>query len=438
MASKTRDGALWIALAGALLPAGVLPPSGEGPEGGPQAVASGTPLRTWAAEAPATGFGQVVVRAGDVDGDGHDDVALGLPRAGPEGRGAVWILSGADGSRLLEASGGTARERFGAALAVADIDRDGDHELLVGAPGWNADAGAVFVVSMGGARLGAYHGGEAYGYFGHAVAAVGDMDGDGAADVVVGAPSGRDDDGRATGTVSLLSGKTGRSLWSVSGDGELESLGESLAVLGDVNGDGAMDVAVGAPGAASAGRGTGAVRILSGRDGRVWRALQGRGGGDRFGASLAAAGDVDGDGVGDLLVGAPGDDRGGDAAGAVLLWSGAGRGSDPLLTLTGALPGDEFGHAVAAPGDVDGDGVPDLAAAAFQMFNGGAGSVRVASGADGRPLAHWSGRAAGVRFGDALEGVGDVDGDGLPDLAVGAPYDESGRVLVYGPKGLGR
>ena len=157
-----------------------------------------------------------------------------------------------------------------------------------------------------------------------------------------------------------------------------------------------------------------------------------------FGSALAEVGDIDGDGVPDLAVGADGQFVGGrEAQGQVFLFSGA--TGQRLRTLDNPTPqeGARFGFALAKVGDMDGDGAPDLAVGAFEQAVGGRfaqGQVFLFSGATGQRLQPLNDPIPQelARFGWALAGVGDVDGDGVPDLAVGAPFQHVGSNLIRG------
>ena len=202
-----------------------------------------------------------------------------------------------------------------------------------------------------------------------------------------------------------------------------------MAGAGDVNGDGAPDLLV--------GDGFGpVVLVFSGADGSVLRTLDRPPGAGSFGKAVAGIGDVNGDGAPDLLVGAPNSNAGGEAAqGRAFVFSGA----DASLLRTLDLPFPQFNaqlaSAVAGAGDVNGDGVPDLLAGApGRTVPGGVsqqGQAFVFSGTDASVLLTLDtptpDLAAG--FGEVLTGIGDVDGDGSPDFLVGAPaHDVGGRV----------
>jgi hypothetical protein len=262
---------------------------------------------------------------------------------------------------------------------------------------------------------------------------------------------------RSYGTVD---GTTGKKIASEKNGGPLlangDNFGVAIAPLGDLDGDGVIDLAVGVPGDDTGGSGRGAVDVLfMNADGTVKSSVKiasGTGGGpsipsdDEFGISLAALGDLDGDGVIDLAVGAASDNTGGvPNTGAVyvlfLKSDGTAKGSVKIASgLNGGpviLRGEHFGWSVAAVGDLDGDGVVDLAVGAIHADGGGfdKGSVYLLRlNSDGTVKNHTSvsngsGGALIVpdfdTFGYAIASLGDLDGDGVTDLAVGAPFDDT-------------
>ncbi len=155
---------------------------------------------------------------------------------------------------------------------------------------------------------------------------------------------------------------------------------------------------------------------------------------DLYGTSLAGLGDVDGDGIGDFVAGAPGDDQGGLDAGAVIVRSG--KNGQVLYQVTGGTAGDGFGAHVFPLGDLNGDGVRDFAVTDPNANFGpifGAGRVTILSGTDGMQLFQITGSTANEKFGSAVVDMGDVNGDGVPDLAISAP-----RATVSGTPGIGR
>jgi hypothetical protein len=206
-----------------------------------------------------------------------------------------------------------------------------------------------------------------------------------------------------------------------------DQLGTDLAAAGDLDGDGRPDLLAGASQFLTEAAQPGYVQVLSG-DGRLLDTLRGTSGADGFGAAVVSVGDADGDGVRDIAVGAPFADEGRPDAGSIHMFSG--RTGSPLWTVHGPAGGDGLGVALAPLGDVDGDDLPDLAAAALQRAVGpghdpGLGYVVALSGASGQALFTVPGSAESVDFGRELAPLGDVDGDGLPDLAASAPGSQA-------------
>jgi hypothetical protein len=136
----------------------------------------------------------------------------------------------------------------------------------------------------------------------------------------------------------------------------------------------------------------------------------------------AGLGDVNGDGRADLIVGAYGDDNNGNTSGSARVLSGA--TGLPLYTFNGDSADDRFGFSVRGAGDVDGDGRADLIVGAYQDDNNGnnSGSARVLSGGTGLPLYTFNGDGLGNAFGISVSGIGDINGDGLADFIVGSQF----------------
>jgi len=298
--------------------------------------------------------------------------------------------------------------------------------------------------------------------FGAAAAALGDLDGDGVGDLAVGSVF--DDDGGANrGAVWILflnadgTVKSEQKISDTAGafGGTLadnDNFGGALSPLGDLDGDGVIDLAVGVPGDAGGGSSRGAIWVLFlDTDGtvkseqKIGDATGGFGGtlvdSDVFGSSLALLQDLDGDGVDDLAAGAVGDGDGGLLQGAVwvlfLNADGTVKSEQKISELAGGFTGpleifDQFGWALSSLDDLDGDGVDDLAVGAETGFAGGAiwmlflnadGTVKSEQRID--DATGGFGGAAGD-LGWALALMDDVDGDGVRDLAVGAASSDDG------------
>jgi hypothetical protein len=279
--------------------------------------------------------------------------------------------------------------------------------VVLGASAAPADASGTFVQRVH--VLHTFHGPTTGtgAFFGWAVSELRDVDGDGVTDAVIGEVDGGS---KAQGRVWVYSGRTGRLRFRRSGrPGEQD--GYAIADAGDVDGDGVTDVVSGAPGQ---GGDVGHAYVYSGANGRTIVRLRGHRHGDMFGAAVSSAGDVNGDRVPDLLVGAPGT---GAAAGHAYVISG--RTFRTIRVLSAHRRADEFGDGVAHTADLNGDGVPDLIVGASGK-NPGHGAVYVYSGRTGKLLFRIHGERGNAAFGQFfVAGVGDVNGDGVPDVYVG-------------------
>jgi len=390
-------------------------------------------------------FGYSVAVVRDLDGDLVRDVLVGAPDA-VFGRtaGSVFVLSGANGSLLSQIHGPSPGDCFGVAVEeVGDVDGDGVADFALGAHQRAAAlpaAGPGFVTVVSGADGSLLHSfrGSALGdRFGTAIAGA-DLDGDGFGDVVVGAPG----DFTLPGFATAFSGATGFPLHTWSGDRSDDRFGVSLTVLEDVDLDGRPDVAIGAP--QSSFTGPGYVRVFSGATSTVVFTSFGDAVGDEFGRSVDGGPDVDGDGLSDLAVGAvqfvdlcspPGYAR-------VL----SGNDGSTLRTFAGTATSDFFGFSVCLGDDASGDGLADLLVGAPQPFTdcaGGPGYARLFSIRTDNELYSFIGETAldlqtflSGNFGLAVELVPDLDGDGIGEILAGGPVEEVagsnvGQVRLY-------
>jgi hypothetical protein len=348
-------------------------------------------------------------------------------------------------SGVLE--GAVALDRFGSSAAHAgDVDGDGYADLAIGAytssPGGRNGAGTVSIFRGGPTGVSAVpsqilEGAAAGDGFGISVDGGGDVDGDGYADLVVGAhaadPGGRTGAGRVVvfhGSATGLGATPRRMLDGVaSGD----AFGSTVAGIGDVNGDGLGDIAVYAGGADPGGRtDAGAVTVYHGGPTGIGasaaRVLEGAASDDRFGRSIALAGDVNADGYADMILGAFAADSGPIDSGTAGVYHGSAAGIPalPARLLVGTVVSEFFGYSVSGAGDVNADGFDDVIVGAINSSPGGrmyAGTARVYHGAaTGIPAAAartLEGVVAGDELGSTVAGARDVNADGFSDVLAG-------------------
>lgn len=383
--------------------------------------------------------------AGDMNADGYRDAIVGshLDNEGGSTEGAARVYSGKDGSQLRVVVG-SASYYFGFAVAgVGDVNNDGFDDFAVGAPRDSTSTlsqhGLVRVYSgKGGPSLHNKVGAATDQMFGCSVAGVGDLNGDGFDDFAVGSA---DTDLLSTnaGRVDVYSGATGGVLFTYSSAQAGSNLGFAVSSAGDVNGDGVLDVIVGSPVEDGAlGVDAGAARVYSGKSGAALQTFLGPSAGARFGESVSGAGDVNGDGIADVIVGAPRHTQGAAfQTGMARVYSGAGA---LLHTFTGTTTNQSLGFAVAPAGDATQDGVADVLVGAPGEFVSGVGSAtgaaRLYAGGSWGLVHSYKGSAANHRFGTSTALVGDANGDARPDFAVGtrlSTADGYARVVTSVP-----
>jgi hypothetical protein len=400
----------------------------------------------WTAQGDQGGcyFGQSVASAGDVNGDGYADVIVGAHyyTSGQYREGRAFAYYG--GPLGLPSSPDWVMESnkknawFGVSVASAgDVNGDGYSDVIVGAQNYEngqSGEGCAFVYHGGPAGLSATpawmaEGNQAGARFGTSVACAGDVNGDGYEDVVVGASfydMGHSNEGCA---LVYHGGPTGLSTshaWMVEGNYTNARLGSSVATAGDTNGDGYSDVIVGAP---SQSGGRGRLYVYFGGPGGLATSPSWTKDGDQsscwLGCSVASAGDVNADGYSDVIAGAWLYDKGQYNEGLAFVYLGGPSGPSLPAAWTGEgnMGSAYFGFSVAGAGDVNGDGFDDVIVGAKNYASRGQSRVFCGCCTGCSETPDWELSCGYYRsyYGTSVAGAGDVDGDGAPDVIVGAP-----------------
>jgi hypothetical protein len=379
-------------------------------------------LATHTAEAAGDGFGWVGEVVGDINGDGASEYIVGAPSSSAGGvlSGRAYLYDGATGALLNIVTGNPFNQLGYSVAGPGDVDGDGVPDYAAGGPatfgGPGAQHGRVIVLSGAdnSVLLDISHGVDRT-FFGYDMNAAGDVNGDGHRDIVVGAPLDNTAALRA-GSLHVISGADGSTIWSVDGAAAFQFLGGGVSGIDDIDVDGYPDIAAAAlAGGKNQG---GEAYIYSGLSGSVLQTLKPKQQTAlQFGNFFVQdAGDTNADGIRDIYVGDFGDSTVGAGAGIGYIFDGAGGRRRHLLAESA---GDGLGMGRGA-GDVDGDGYADIIMAAFLQSSAAVqgGKSYVVSGRNLKILRTMTGTVDGNQLGFDVATLGDVNGDGRIDFLI--------------------
>ena len=382
-------------------------------------------------------FGYSVSSAGDVNGDGLDDIIIGAPY-GAANFGKAYIYYGGlnfNTTADVILTGDEAYSSFGKVSSAGDVNGDGYSDVIVGASDYGSLIGKAYIY-YGGTSMNTtadviISGEAASNYFGYSVSEAGDVNNDGYSDVIVGAYGYNSYTGKA---YIYFGGTSMNNVADVimTGEATYNHFGSSISGAGDVNGDGYSDVIVGAErynsftGRAYLYYGSSVMNNVADVN------ITGVAGSSAFGSSVSGAGDVNNDGYSDVIIGAS--NYSSDTGRAYILYGGALMNNVTDFVMTGEAPNNYFGTSVSGAGDVNRDGYSDVVIGA-SGYNSATGRAYLYYGGAvmNNAAVILTGKANFSSFALSVSDAGDFNGDGYSDLIIGAAYysSDTGRAYIF-------